>query len=318
MTRILVLYYSQTGQLTRALRSMMAPLESRADVDIVWQALEPEKQFPFPWTFFEFLDAFPESVYLDPPLLKPVAFDPDVHFDLVILAYQVWFLSPSLPITAFLKSDAAHVLAGKPVITFIACRNMWLTAHEKVKGLLQGRGAHLLDNVVLTDQGPPWATFITTPRWLLTGRKDAFWFFPPAGIPDEEIRRASRFGHALGSGLHLLQSRPGAPLLTGLQAVQVQPGYVASERIGHRSFLVWGRLLRAIGRPGNRLRRIVLAIYCLFLITMIATVVPVGILVRALARPFFARRMDADIARLEQPSGSGTERLEQYSEPAGR
>lgn len=316
MTRILVLYYSQTGQLTRAARSMLAPLAGRSDIEIVWEELEPREAYPFPWTFFQFLDVFPESVYLDPPPMQPVGFDPDSHFDLVILAYQVWFLSPSLPVTGFLKSQAARVLRGKPVITLIGCRNMWLTAHEKVTRLLAGQGATLIDNVVLVDQGPPWATFVTTPRWLLTGKKAGFWFFPPAGISDADLQAAGRFGRALADGLHLLQSRPGTPLLGGLRAVRVNPGYIAAERIGHRSFLVWGKLLRAIGRPGRPLRRAGLLVYCAFLVTMILTVVPVGILARALLRPLFARRMDADIARLERPSGSGTERMAAYREAA--
>ena len=99
MTRILVLYYSQTGQLTRAVQSMLSPLAGRADVQIVWQNLEPLEAFPFPWGFFRFFDTFPECVHLDAPPIRPVAFTPDARFDLVVLAYQVWFLSPSLPIT---------------------------------------------------------------------------------------------------------------------------------------------------------------------------------------------------------------------------
>lgn len=312
MTRILVLHYSQTGQLTRALESTLAPLRGRADVEIVWQNLEPVTPFPFPWSFFRFFDTFPECVHMDPPPLKPLAFGPDARFDLVILAYQVWFLSPSLPVTAFLKSPAAAVLRDTPVITFIACRNMWLSAQEKVKQLLAGLGARLIDNVVLTDQGPPWATFITTPRWVLTGRKNGFWgVFPPAGVSGAEIAGAARFGRALADGLNLLKSGTG-PLLSGLGAVKVYPGYVAGEKIAHRSFVVWGRLLRAIGRPGNPLRRLVLVIYIAFLVTMILTVMPVTMLLRALLRPFLRAKLDAEVARLESPSGSSTERLTQY------
>ena len=155
MTRVLVLYYSQTGQLTRALESMLAPLAARQDFEIVWQKIEPAIPYPFPWGFFSFLDAFPESVYLDPPALKPMAFDPDAHYDLVILGYTVWYLSPALPITGFLKSPEARVLKDKPVITFIACRNMWISAQDEVKKLLDQRGARLIDHAVLEDQGPP-------------------------------------------------------------------------------------------------------------------------------------------------------------------
>ncbi len=313
MTRILILYYSQTGQLTRAVRSMCAPLASRADIEIVWQPLEPERPFPFPWTFFTFLDVFPESVYLDPPPLRPVSFNPDDRFDLVVLAYQVWFLSPSLPMAGFLKSPAASVLKNKPVITLIACRNMWISAQEKIKTMLSSLGARLIDNVVLIDQGPPWATFVTTPRWLLTGKKAGFWgVFPPAGVSDGDIAGAARFGRALADSLHLLQSTPGRSLLQGLGAVKVNPGYIMGERIAHRSFLVWGKLLRKVGGPGHPGRRAILLIYVVFLVTMILTVAPLGIAVRALLRPLLRPKMDAEVTRLEAPSGSSIERRAQY------
>lgn len=313
MTRILVLYYSQTGQLTRAAQSMLAPLAGRADVEIVWQNLEPVEPFPFPWNFLRFFDTFPECVHLDPPPLRPVAFTPDAHFDLVIVAYQVWFLSPALPITAFLKSAAANVLKDTPVMTLIACRNMWLAAQEKMKRLIAARGGRLIDNVVLTDQGPPWATFVTTPRWVLTGRKDSLWgLLPPPGVSDADIAAAGRFGRALADALPQVKGARG-PLLAGLGAVKVNPGYVAGEKIAHRSFLIWGRLLRALGRPGTPLRRMVLMIYILFLVAMILTVLPVSMLVRALLRPLLRKKLDAEVARLEAPSGSSTERLAQYA-----
>ncbi len=314
MKRILVLYYSQTGQLTRATQSFMAPLAQRADVEIIWQNLQPEQPYPFPWGFFSFLDVFPESVYLDPPRLKPLSFELDSDFDLVVLAYQVWFLSPSPPIVAFLKSPAARVLNDTPVITFIACRNMWLTAQEKVKMLLSAAGARLIDNAVLVDQGPPWATFVTTPRWLLTGKKDGFWgIFPPAGVSEADIAGAARFGRAIADSLHLLQSGTVPSLLAGLGAVHVNPGYIVGERIAHRSFLVWGRLLRRIAPPGSGSRKAVLLLYVMFLVTMILTVVPLGIIVRAVLRPLLRKRMDAEVVQLELPSGSATDRLGRYA-----
>ena len=312
MIRILVLHYSQTGQLTRAVQSMLSPLAGRTDVQIIWQNLEPVEAFPFPWGFLRFFDTFPECVHLDPPPIRPVAFAPDARFDLVVLAYQVWFLSPSLPVTAFLKSAAAQALRNTPVITFIACRNMWLSAQEKVKDMLNDVGARHIDNVVLVDQGPAWATFITTPRWVLTGKKNGFWgIFPPAGVSETEIRAAARFGRALSESLPLLQSTTG-PLLAGLGAVKVLPGYVTGEKIAHRSFRLWGALLRALGKPGDLGRRLVLVVYIVFLVAMILTVMPLSIVVRALLRPLLRKRLDAEVARLEAPSGSSTYRLGQY------
>lgn len=314
MTRILVLHYSQTGQLTRSVQSMMAPLEARDDVEVVWQDLQPVEPFPFPWPFLRFFDTFPECVQMDAPPIQPVTFDPDSHFDLVVLAYQVWFLSPSLPVTAFLNSEAARVLKGKPVITFIACRNMWLSAQEKMKIKLTALGAHLMDNVVLTDRASPWATFVTTPVWVLTGRKGPLWgIFPPAGVSERDIRGASRFGRALVDALPLLQSPTPGPLLAGLGAVKVNPGYIAGEKIAHRSFMIWSRLLRRLGKPGSGARRAVLVVYIIFLVIMILTVMPLGIVVRALLRPLLRERLNEQVRQLEAPSGSSADRLKEYT-----
>lgn len=63
------------------------------------------------------------------------------------------------------------MLKDTPVITLIGCRNMWLMAQEKVKKLLAESEAKLIGNVVKVDQSNDWASFITTPLWMLTGKK---------------------------------------------------------------------------------------------------------------------------------------------------
>ena len=66
--------------------------------------------YPFPWNLYRFFDVFPECVNHEPPEIEKPQFNPDDKFDLVILAYQVWFLAPSLPIQGFLQSEYAKVL----------------------------------------------------------------------------------------------------------------------------------------------------------------------------------------------------------------
>lgn len=312
MTRILVIQYSQTGQLGAITRSMMAPLAAHRDVRIDWQSIEPDPPYPFPWGLLSFLDAFPESIYLDPPAIRPPAFDADAPYDLIVLAYQVWFLAPSLPITAFLRSAHARVLCGKRVITVIGCRNMWTTAHRTMSALLREAGAHHIDNVVLTDQGPMWATFITTPWWLLTGNKGPLLgFLPEAGVSHGEITRAARFGRALADALPAITRGESGPFLRGLAAVQVNRFTLIGERIGERSFRIWGRLVRAAGRPGAWLRKPILIVYALFLITAICTILPITMTVAAIAARF-SRRLGEEAVALEAPSGSSGERLPVY------
>jgi hypothetical protein len=311
--RILVPLYSQSGQLIQIAEQILGPLRESGEIEIVLVPIKPLKPYPFPWSFFRFLDAFPESIHQVAPPIEPLELKETDEFDLILLPYQVWFLSPSLPIQALLQ-DATfrRIASGKPVITIIACRNMWHMAQEKVKAALHDMGARLLDNVVLTDQGGTFATFFTVPRWLLTGKNTPFLGLPPAGVHPDEIKRARRFGLALRDALRQNQERNNQPLLSGLQAVKAEPTLLVSERAGTRSFTIWGKLLRAVGQPGDAARVPVLLLYVIFLIALIITVVPVSLLLQWMMRPFLRGKIAAAKQYFESPSGSGSERLQQY------
>lgn len=307
--RVLVIRYSQTGQLDAVTDRLIAPLLAAPGIAVHQERLQPQTPFPYPWPFLRFFDAFPESAHLRPGALRPLGLRGDVRFDLVILPWQVWFLAPSQPVTAFLQHPvAAQLLRGVPVISVIACRNMWMMAFTKLRALLAGCGARLIDNVVLTDPGPTLATFITTPRWLLTGRKAGFAGLPDAGLSAAQIAGAERFGYALRDALARGDERGAGPLLHGLGAVRADARLYVSEKAGTRSFYLWGKLLMAAGAPGSAPRRPLLLLYVLFLFVLIVTVVPVSLALQALARPWCRGWLHKIRAEFEWPSGSATDR----------
>lgn len=311
--RILVLAFSQTGQLSEVTQSILAPLQQTSNISVHIETLRPITPYPFPWGFFNFFDAFPESAHMVAPPLQPLSLTGDEDFDLVILPYQVWFLAPSLPVTAFLKHPLAKkLLAGKPVVTVIACRNMWMMAQEKMKSLLAASGARLLDNVALIDPNPTMTTLVTTTSWLLSGKRDLIPGLPPAGVDAATIKAASRFGFALRDALLNNQERGTTPLLTGLKAASSDPRLLFSEKAATRSFYLWGKLLRAVGEPGQIRRRPFLILYVTFLFTLILTILPPSLIVQALFRPFLKRRFVELKQRFDAPSGSGTERMSLY------
>jgi hypothetical protein len=308
--KVLAVHFSQTGQAAALLENIVRPLREQADVTLTHVALDCAPSFPFPWPFWRFLDTFPETVALDPPALAALPLTGEEQFDLIVLAYPVWFLSPPPPLTAFLQHPVARaVLRGRAVITATACRNMWVMAQETVKRLLHEAGARHLDHVALVDRGHALATFITTPRWVLTGRKDAFWGLPAAGVSEADLRGASRFGIALLQALRRGDEIRDAPLLAGLGACKVDTALVASERIGIRSFRIWGRALRALGPPGAPARRVLLFFYLLFLVAAIVTIVPISMLLRRVLAPLLGARLEQTRRAYEAPSGSGVERL---------
>jgi hypothetical protein len=306
MKRVLFVSYSQTGQLASVVAAVARPLTADPSIEVEFAALEPVEPYPFPWPFLQFFNTFPETVHSVPRPIKPMRVSIAEPFDVIVLAYQVWFLSPSQPMTAFLQSpEAAALLRGRPVITLIACRNMWLMAQENVKQQLEALGAHLIDNIVLTDRAHSAATFISTPLWMLTGRRGPFLggLVPAAGIDAEDIAGASRFGSAIAAALPTRDAADPGPMLSGLGAVTINERLIASEEIGRKSFRIWGRLLLALGPPSSLPRRIVLCLYIAFLAAMILTVAPVTALIKRLVAPWTRERIARQRAYFAGPSG---------------
>ncbi len=313
MKRVLLISYSQTGQLSAIAERIAAPLRA-AGHQVHFERLAPATPYPWPWPIVSFFDAFPECVQLDAPPLLPLATDPEAPFDLVVLTYQVWYLSPALPMTAFLKSrEGRRLIAGRPVVTLVACRNMWLSAQATMQGLIADAGGRLIDHLAFVDQGHPLATFITTPRWMWTGKRDAFFGLPPAGVSPEQIRQAGRFGLALAAGLDRDDERSGQPMLTGLCAVTVDPRLAISEKAGLRAFRVWSKLVRLCGKRGQWRRRPMLLLFAIYLVALILTVVPLSLLLQWLFYPLLRPRLERLKAELELPSGSQEFNLQKYA-----
>lgn len=309
--RVLVVHFSQSGQLDRVTESVTAPLLADSGIEVTLARLTPEQPFPFPWPFFQFLDTFPECVYDDPPPIEPLDLKSDTDYDLVILAYQVWFLSPSLPATAFLQSEQGkQLLKDKPVITLIACRNMWLMAQERVKQHLEKVGARLIGNIALTDACGSALSFFATPLWVLTGRKGPFCFglIPKAGVSEEDISSAYRFGVAIAESLNK-EASPNNTVLEGLGAVTINDKLIASEKVALRSFKIWGKLLRAVGKPGAFSRKAILCVYVIFLLTLILTVVPITALIKKAISPLIKQRIQKQRLYYSAPSGESRDRL---------
>ncbi|MBS9783037.1 MAG: dialkylresorcinol condensing enzyme [Pasteurella sp.] len=301
-TKILVISYSQTGQLSELVENFLYPLKENKLIELDNIILEPQTPYPFPWKFIPFFNAFPETVHLKPaPIISPsLKYE---KYDLIIIAYTVWFLSPSQPITAFLQNpEAQKYLKNTPVITLIGCRNMWLMAQEKMKKMLSLSGAKLIGNVVKVDQSNDWASFITTPMWMLTGKKKTYSWLPSAGISEDDIKDMQRFGQKLLQTIVKNQSLD-ETLFQNMQAVKIDEKLMMSEKVGHRSFYLWGKLLLKCGIISPKLRQAVLYFYIIFLVLLILTVVPISAIIKRLLKPIIKNKLEQQKAYYAKPSG---------------
>jgi hypothetical protein len=293
--RILLISYSQSGDAARVADTLAGALQTHG-VDIDRECIRPVVPYPFPWrNVFRFFNVLPECQLGPPPAIHEPAFDAGRAYELIVLVYQVWFLAPSLPVQGFLASPAARVLAGRKVLTVSVSRNMWQSASETMKARLRDLGAVHIDNIVVTHQGPPWATFVTAPRLLLLGKREPFWkVFPPAGLSDVELQRVQRLGEAVRARLDRLHQPQPQSLLHGLGAVEINRRYLLPELIGWYLFRAWAYLLWGMGRCGWMVRYMGVALFMVFLVMLVAVVMPVLIVVAA----------GAYAERLAEPSGT--------------
>lgn len=304
LKKVLVVGYSQTGQLRSIINSFTIDIVESPSVDVDFVDIELVKPYSFPWSVLSFFDVMAESVLMIPPEIEMIELNDPKEYDLVILAYQVWYLSPSLPMTAFLKSPIARdILKNTPVITLIGCRNMWLMAQEEMKRILQSYNSNLIDNVVLTDNSGSLLSFITTPRWMFTGKKNAFWkVFPVAGVSRETIHACNRFGKKIRDGLLCSAEKQNKPLLTQMGAVIVDERLISSEVFGKKSFKFWAKIIRMCGNPGSKMRIPVIVMFITTLCVSIVTIVPISMMIKTVIRFLTKNKKTNQQIYFEQPS----------------
>ena len=250
--RAVVYLYSQTGQLREVADAWTAPLVARG-WDVRWVDVEPRVTYPFPWPIRRFFGLFPAAV--DPDALVELA-EPASGFDtepeeLVILAYQVWYLAPSLPVRSLLKAHPESV-RNREVVSLIACRNMWYSAAIEMAGLLRSAGARSVSVVAATDTRRQSASLVTTLHWLLTGSREPFLWFGRAGVGDTELARVASAGRCIAESGQCPQSA--APIVPSLAAADLLAGTV---------FRRWGVTVRSVSRFGAPARAASLALFAL-------------------------------------------------------
>lgn len=290
MKRVLVIYYSQSGQLESIARSIAQPLLSSNDFEVVFHEIHLENPFPFPWSKDAFFDAFPESFLQVPTRLKPVPNEIlNADYDLVLLHYQVWYLTPSIPINSFLKSpEAKQLLQNRPVVTINGSRNMWVMAQEKVKKLLAENGAKLVGNIALVDRVGNLISVITIVEWMFSGvKKKYLGIFPLPGVSEKDINEASKFGvaikqHLTDGTLESLQKD-----LIALDAVKISSYLVSVDKTANKLFSKWANLI--ISKPETRKKW--LKAFNLYLLLAIWLISPIVYILHIFKYPFIIKKI---------------------------
>lgn len=284
MKNILVVNYSQSGQLNEIIDQFLQPFNPET---VERLEIFPAKPFVFPWTTDEFFDKMPECVQEEPIALQPLHFSQE-RYDLIVLGYQPWFLSPSLPVTSLLKDEAFKLrAAGTPIVTVIGGRNMWLNSQESVKKLIADAGGKLVGNIPLMDRVSNLVSAVTILHWMLTGRKERKWgIFPKPGISDEDIQSASRFGAIVRKAYDRKEYGGLQKEIMATGLISIPTDILFIEGRAKKLFRIWANLIKTKGTTPEKRKRLV-GFFKYYLLVALFMVAPVVVtLYRLLIAPF--------------------------------
>lgn len=294
MKNVLVIYYSQSGQLESIARNIAKPFLNSKEINVVFYEIQLEKPFPFPWNKTAFFDVFPESFLQIPSRLKPISTDIlNTKFDLILLHFQVWYLSPSIPINSFLKSSEAKILFNStPVVTISGSRNMWVMAQEKIKVLLKNNNAQLKGNVALVDRVGNLISVITIVEWMFSGvKKKYLGIFPLPGVSEKDIIEADKFGEVILLGLIENNLDGLQKKLVAIDAVKISSYLVAVDKTANKFFDKWSNFIN----NRKHSRKLWLKIFNLYLLLAIWLISPIVYILHIILFPFKFSKINEEI-----------------------
>ena len=293
MKNVLVIYYSQSGQLESIARNIAKPFLNSEGMNVVFHEIQIEKPFPFPWNKTAFFDVFPESFLQIPSQLKPIPSEIlDTKFDLILLHFQVWYLSPSIPINSFLKSKEAKILLNEtPVVTISGSRNMWITAQEKVKALLNQNNAQLKGNIALVDRVGNLISVITIVEWMFSGvKKKYLGIFPLPGVSEKDIVEADKFGEVILSGLIENDLDGIQKKLVAIDAVKISSYLVTVDKTANKIFNKWSNFIN----NRKQTRKLWLKVFNIYLLLAIWLISPIVYILHVILFPFKFSRINKE------------------------
>ncbi|QLC66770.1 dialkylresorcinol condensing enzyme DarA [Flavobacterium sp. LPB0248] len=284
MKNVLVIYYTQSGQLESIAKNIAKPFLNSDEINLTFHEIQLEKPFPFPWNKESFFDAFPESFLQIPTALKPVPEEIlNTKFDLILFHYQVWYLSPSIPINSFLKSeDAKKILNNTPVITISGSRNMWIMAQEKIKVLLRKANANLVGNIALVDRVGNLISVITIVEWMFSGvKKKYLGIFPLPGVSEKDIQESSQFGEIMLDSLQQNNLAQLQPKLVDAGAVKISSYLVTVDKTANKIFNKWSNIIY----KNQKNRKQLLKVFNVYLFLAIWLISPIVYILHLITYP---------------------------------
>ncbi|MDZ7641903.1 MAG: hypothetical protein U5J62_07780 [Desulfurivibrio sp.] len=186
--RVLILYYSYSGQSSVLTRRLAAGL-TEVGIEVRQERLVPVRSLRFPLgTVLKTIWLMLITAFRVRFAIQPLVVADEEPFDLVVLAGPTWSWNPSGPMLSLLDQRPG-LLNGRSVLALISCRGYWRAHWRYLRRRLAQIGARPLGPLAFDHpQSEPWRTIGV--------------FFKVAGLAPERSSSSAvvgrfyrRFGH---------------------------------------------------------------------------------------------------------------------------
>jgi menaquinone-dependent protoporphyrinogen IX oxidase len=206
--RVLLLYYSYTGQSLKVLEAAgevfaergyevhKAPLEFTDP-----RYAERFSRFPMRRVWPDMLSVLPAQRRGATGEIRTPDTVRDGDYDLICIGSPTWWQTVSMPMRSFLKSDEAQKLfSGTPFAVFVVCRQYWQENLTAVRELAEQQGGRYVDEVHFTYPGDPLRSMLSLTSYLGSGQYREKYLgvrIPSTNVQPEQLEQTRTFAGAL-------------------------------------------------------------------------------------------------------------------------
>jgi menaquinone-dependent protoporphyrinogen IX oxidase len=210
--RVLLLYYSYTGQSKKVLDAAGEVLRDRG-AEVHEAAIKfTDKKYSEKFSRFPMRRVWPDMLSVlgaqkrnETGEIETPDTVRDGDYDLILIGSPTWWDNVSMPLRSFLKSDeAGKLLSGKPFAVFVVCRTFWRENLEGVRELAEEKGGRYVDEIHFTYPGDNLRSMLALTSYLGSGeyrKKSLGLRLPPTNVQPEQLEQTRAFAGRLADRL---------------------------------------------------------------------------------------------------------------------
>jgi menaquinone-dependent protoporphyrinogen IX oxidase len=210
--RVLLLYYSYTGQSQKVLDAAGEVLRGRGCEVRTAEIKFTDKRYAEKFSRFPMRRVWPDMLSVLGAQKRGETGEisiPDEarngDYDLICIGSPTWWQTVSMPMRSFLKSDEARkLLSGKPFVVFVVCRQYWRENFEAVRALAEEQGGRYVDEIHFTYPGDSLRSMLSLTSYLGSGEYRQKYLglrIPPTNVQPEQLEQTRKFATGLADRL---------------------------------------------------------------------------------------------------------------------